>query len=180
MTKKLIIPTRILPAVASHPGRPWHSLAAPPPPPAASPLPDPPDPQPQPVEVRHVHEIIVTSPDPEPQPEPSRRERLAGWLGGYARPWHAAAALAGAVVPIPGVGYSAATIWHYTVGYGRDEWGIGWGYALGGIPLALALNTVVRRGGSPLRLFALVVTGIGALAALSWYDPIQWLTGVHR
>ncbi|MFF9811673.1 hypothetical protein ACF1G5_42510 [Streptomyces coeruleorubidus] len=176
-----VTPTRIIPAGATLPARPpepdeappWRTLPPPPPPVPA-------DPEPRIVEVRHVHEVILTNGDPNPEPDPSRWERLGGWLGTYVRPWHAALAFIVAVLPIPGVGYSAATIWHYTVGLGRDSWGIGWGYALGLIPLALAVTTLIRRGGNPLRLFALTVTFIGSLASLSWYDPVQFLTGVAR
>ncbi|MFF5842138.1 hypothetical protein ACFY74_11795 [Streptomyces massasporeus] len=179
-----VTPTRVIPAGAPLPARPpepgeeppWRT--PPPPPPPVPPVPA--DPEPRIVEVRHVHEVILTSPDPDPEPDPSRWERLGGWLGAYVRPWHAVLALFLAVLPIPGVGYSAATIWHYTVGLGRDSWGIGWGYALGLIPFALAVTTLLRRGGNPLRLFFLTVTFIGSLASLSWYDPVQFLTGVAR
>jgi len=122
----------------------------------------------------------VTWPDAAPEPDPSRWERLTGWLGTYVKPRHAVLALVLAVLPIPHVGYSAATIWHYTVSQARDSWGIGWGYAFGLAPLALATTALIRRGGSPLRLFALAVTFIGSFAAFSWYDPVQFLTGVHR
>lgn len=105
-------------------------------------------------------------------------ERLGAWLAQYVRPWHAVIGLTAAVLPIPGVGYSAATTWHYTVGEGRDSFGIGWGYGIGLVPLLLTLTVIVRRGGSPLRLFALAVTFVGAFAAMSWYDPVQFLTGV--
>lgn len=187
MTDKHVTPTRIIPAGAPLPARspeadevpPWHT-PPPPPPIAPTPLPDPPDPEPRTVEVRHVHEIILTSPDPDPEPDPSRWERAGTWLGQTIRPWHAVIGLALAVLPIPHVGYSAATVWHYTVGLARDEWGIGAGYAFGLIPLTLAITVLVRRGGSPLRLFALAVTFIGAFASLSWYDPVQILTGVAR
>ncbi|MFF5980868.1 hypothetical protein ACFY78_18685 [Streptomyces olindensis] len=183
--RRPITPTRVIPAGAPLPARPplpgeappWRT--PPPPPPAVTaPVPVPPDPAPRIVEVRHVHEVILTSRDPDP--EPSRWERLTAWLGRYVRPWQAVIGLTAAAVPIPGVGYSAASIWHYTVGLGREEWGIGWGYGLGLTPLALATTVLVRKGGSPLRLFALATTFVGSLAAFSWYDPVQFLTGVAR
>jgi hypothetical protein len=146
----------------------------------AAPLPVPPDLEPRIVEVRHTHEVRLTWADPDPEPDPSRWERLRDWLGRYVRPWHAVIGLTAAVIPVPGVGYSAAGIWHYTVGLCREEWGIGWGYGLGLTPLALATTVIVRKGGSPLRLFALATTFIGSLAALNWYDPVQFLTGVTR
>lgn len=180
-----ITPTRIIPAGAPLPPRPPEPDEAPPwrqPPPAPPAPPPPPDPWPPtpppgPVE---VHVTVDLASPPEPEPEPSRWQRLTAWLGRYVRPWHAVIGLALAVVPIPGVGYSAATIWHYTVGLGRESFGVGWGYGLGLVPLVLAVTVIARRGGSPLRLFALAVTFVGSFAALSWYDPIQFLTGVPR
>lgn len=182
--RRPVTPTRVIPAGATLPARPpepgeappWHTPPPPPPPPPPVPA----DPEPRTVEFRHVHEIVLTTADPDPEPDPSRWERLGAWLGAYVRPWHAIIALLLAVLPIPGVGYSAATIWHYTVGLARDDWGVGWGYLLGLGPLALALARLIRKGGSPLRLFAVAVTFVGSLACLSWYDPIQFLTGVPR
>lgn len=184
--RRSVTPTRVIPAGAPLPARapapgeepPWRTPPPPPPPTVAAPVPVPPAPEPRIVEVRHVHEILLTSPEPDPEPDPSRWERLGAWLGRYVRPWHTVIGITAAVIPIPGVGYSAASVWHYTVGEGRDSFGIGWGYALGLIPLALATTVIVRKGGSPLRLFALAATFVGSFAALSWYDPIQFLTGV--
>ncbi|GHI91725.1 hypothetical protein [Streptomyces olivaceus] len=181
-----VTPTRIIPAGAPLPERPpehdeippWWQKPEPPPPAAPPPPPARIDPEPGPVEVRHTHEITLTWATPDP--EPSRWERLTGWFGRYVRPWHAVIGITAAVVPIPGVGYSAATVWNYTVGLGRESFGVGWGYALGLIPLLLAVTVIARHGGSPLRLFALAVTLVGALASFSWYDPIQFLTGVSR
>jgi len=182
-----VTPTRIIPAGAPLPARPpepgeappWRTPPPPPPPPAVpDPTPVPPDPQPRPVEIRHVHEVVLAW--AEPDPEPSRWERITAWLGRYVRPWHAVTGLTLAVTPIPHTGYSVATTWHFTVSLAREDWGVGWGYALGLIPLTLAITAIVRKGGSPLRLFALAVTFIGAFGALSWYDPIQFLTGVPR
>jgi hypothetical protein len=130
------------------------------------------------MEVQHTHTVVLTWADPDP--EPSRWERLTAWLGRYVRPWQAVIGLAAAVLPIPGTHYSAATTWHYTVALGREEWGIGWGYCLGIVPLALTVTAIVRRGGTPLRLFTLTVTLIGSFGALSWWDPVQFLTGVHQ
>ncbi|MFC8945927.1 hypothetical protein [Streptomyces rochei] len=183
-----VTPTRIIPAGAPLPARPpepgeappWRTPPPPPPPvvlPAAPPSdPWPATPPPGPV---HVHVTVDLAPA-EPEPEPSRWERLTTWLGRHIRPWHAVLGLSAAVIPIPGVGHSAATVWHYTVGLGRDSFGAGQGYALGLVPLLLAVTTIVRRGGTPLRLFFLAVTAIGSLASFSWYDPVQILTGVAR
>jgi len=186
---RAVTPTRVIPAGAPLPARPpeqdelppWRTPPPPPPPPAVVPPPIPPQPGPaaQPLEVHHVHEVTLVWPDEEPE-EPSRWERFTAWLGRYVRPWHAVIALAGALLPIPGTGYSAATTWHYTVGLAREDWGVGVGYGFGLVPLCLASTTVARRGGSPTRLFVLTVTFIGSLAAFSWWDPIQALTGVPR
>lgn len=177
-----VTPSRIIPAGAPLPARapapgevpPWRT----PPPPPPPPMPVPPPPDPDPVEIQHVHKVVLAW--AEPDPEPSRWERLTAWLGRYVRPWHAVLGITAAVVPIPGSGHSAATTWHYTVGLCREDWGVGWGYGLGLAPLALVVSVIVRRGGSPLRLAALATTFIGSFAALSWYDPVQILTGVAR
>ncbi|MFF1483118.1 hypothetical protein ACIGZH_01755 [Streptomyces sp. NPDC058319] len=187
--RRPITPTRIIPAGAPLPERapepgevpPWR-LPPPPPPPPAVPDPPPPPPDPGPpggisvVHHVHVHEFVLT----EPERQPSRWERLTAWLGRYIRPWDAVIGLTCGLVPIPGTGYSAATTWHYTVGTARETWGVGWGYGFGLVPLALTANAIVRHGGSPARLFFLTVTFVGSLAALSWWDPVQALTGVAR
>lgn len=188
--RRPVTPTRIIPAGAELPARPpepgeippWRRTPPPPPPPPVVPPPIPaqPGPDAQPLEVRHVHTVELVWQEPEPEPQPSRRERFTAWLGRYVRPWHAAIALAGGLLPIPGTGYSAATTWHYTVGLAREDWGVAWGYGFGLVPLALAGTALVRRGGSPVRLFVLTVTFIGSFACFSWYDPIQFLTGVAR
>ncbi|MFB7597234.1 hypothetical protein [Streptomyces sp. NPDC056160] len=187
--RRAVTPTRVIPAGAPLPARapepgevpPWRTPPPPPPPPppvVPPPIPAQPGPAAQPLEVRHVHQVVLLWPDPEP--EPSRWERFTAWLGRYVRPWHAVIALAGALVPIPGTSYSAATTWHYTVGLARHDFGVGWGYGFGLVPLALSAATVARRGGSPARLFFLTVTFVGSLAAFSWWDPVQALTGVPR
>ncbi|GAA3718114.1 hypothetical protein [Streptomyces tremellae] len=181
--RRPITPSRVIPAGAPLPARPpepddippWRTPPAPPPPPPA-PLPPPVvllGPPPGPIEV------IVTL-TPEQAPGPTWRERLAAAVRRIGRPWQILGALTLTVTPIPGTGYSAATTWHYTVSLARQDLGVGWGYATGGIPLALALLLVVRRGGTLLRLAALAVTLVGAVGAISWYDPIQLITGVPR
>ncbi|MYR58291.1 hypothetical protein GTY54_19320 [Streptomyces sp. SID625] len=187
--RRTVTPTRVIPAGAPLPERapepgevpPWRLPPPPPPPPAVPDLPPPPpDPgTPAPaVVVQHVHEVVLRW--PEPEPHPSRWERLTAWLRQYVRPWDAVIGLACGLVPIPGTGYSAATTWHYTVGTAREIWGVGWGYGFGLVPLLLTANTVVRHGGSPARLFFLTVTFVGSLAAISWWDPFEALTGVPR
>lgn len=186
MTDRPITPTRVIPASTHLPARPPAPDELPPwrEPPAAPPA-EPPPPaaprtvaaeQPQPLVV-HVH---IDTPEPEPEPEPTRWERLTAGAHRIGRPWQMAAALALTVAPIPGSGYSAATTWHYCVSQTRDGFGIGYGYALAGIPLALAVTAITRNGGNVPRLVALAITTVGLFGAMSWYDPITALTGVTR
>jgi hypothetical protein len=116
---------------------------------------------------------------PEPEPDPTRWERLTAWLHSFGSPWQAAAALTLAVTPIPGTGYSIATTWAYTVEQGRDI-GLWQAYALGGLPFALAVARILRRGGSVRRLFLLVISGFGVWGATDWFDLVTVLTGVAR
>lgn len=185
MSDRPITPTRIIPAGAPLPDRgplpgevpPWWQAPAPPPPPPppvvtapAAPAPPPPDPQ------IHVHVVI---PYEEP-PEPTRRERLWAWLRTIGRPWQVCGALALALIPIPGVGYSVATIWASCVHLTRAEWGQGTGYALACTPLAIAVMRITRSGGTLRRLLLLAVSLVGLTGAIDLYDPVTWITGVTR
>ncbi|NUK22054.1 hypothetical protein [Streptomyces lunaelactis] len=181
MTEKPITPTRIIPAGAPLPARPpapdelppWRTPPSPPPSPPAVPPPAPdPGPPPGPIEIR------VTLVPAELPPEPSRWSRLWTWITGIAPAWKICAALALAVAPIPGVGYSAATTWAYVVGEARSEFGVPYGYGLAGVPLLLAARTVTRSG-SFRALLALAITLTGLTGALNWYDPVTWITGVR-
>ncbi|MGW5852106.1 hypothetical protein ACWFQ8_29870 [Streptomyces sp. NPDC055254] len=184
MTEAPIIPTRVIPPGAPLPPRPPAPGETPPwrPPPPAPPTPpvppaDPPwhsmpAPAPAPIELR-----VTFAPYLEPQP--GRWERLATWLRRFGQPWQAAAALTLAVTPIPGVGYSIATTWAYTVDLGRDI-GPWQPYALGCLPFALVISRILRHGGSVRRLFLLTVTGFGVYGALDWFDLITIITGVTR
>lgn len=187
--RRTVTPTRVIPAGADLPARPpepgeappWRTPPPPPPPPAAPPpLPVQPAPEPQPVEIRHVHEVVLTwpDPDPEPDPQPGRWERAWSTLTGRISGWKALIALAAAVLPIPWTGYSAAVTWHYTVSEARGM-NVGFGYGLAFGTFLLAAHRLVGRGGA-VALFFCAVTFIGLFGAMSWYDPIQWLTGVHR
>lgn len=186
MTEKPITPTRIIPAGAPLPARPpepdeeppWRT--PPPPPPPAPPAEPPPVPVPVPeppvpgvIEVHVRYDPYV----PEDVPEPSRWARLTAGIDRLGR-WRLLLALALAVVPIPGVGYSAGTVWAYTVSETRATFGAPYGYALATVPLLLAARAV-RRGGSFRSLLALAICLIGLTGALHWYDPITALTGVH-
>jgi hypothetical protein len=131
----------------------------------------------------------VRKPPPEPEPEPPVEEPVPpdepgtwsrAWDAVTARvkPWKAIVALAAAVVPIPWTGYSAAVTWAYTVSEAR---GIhqGFGYALAFGTFTLAGRRLVNTR-SVIALWATAVTFIGLFSAMSWYDPILWLTGVFR
>ncbi|MFD8407193.1 hypothetical protein ACFV1G_21210 [Streptomyces anulatus] len=178
-----IIPTRIIPGGAPLPSGPpppgavppWREPAAPPPPPpAAPPAAATPAPPPLPEPVVHVHVVLPY----EPEPEPTRWQRLWRWVTTIGRPWQICGALALALLPIPGVGYSVATIWASVVTEARAEGGQDAGYALALTPLAIAVMRIVRGGGTLRRLLLLAVSLVGLMGAINLYDPITWLTGV--
>lgn len=107
--------------------------------------------------------------------------RLLNWPN--ARPAITASlALAATVVPIPHVGYSAATIWAYSVGQIRADHGAGWGYLVGGGTFLLAAWLVSQRGrrAGVLRLTFLAITLVGLTGVVSWFDPITFVTGVTK
>lgn len=184
-----ITPTRIIPAgwPVPRPGAP----AAPPPPPPAAPTVPPPAapggggwfPPPPPAAPLEVHITIdMVRPEPEPEPEPTFRERLTGWLTERLRPlwsWRGVLAMGLAVTPTTPTGYSVATTWAYTVSQAR-QFGYGWGYALGGGAVLLTGYALKLGGPTAPRMFAGTVAAIGFLGAISLYDPVLIMTGVHR
>ncbi|MBP2583375.1 hypothetical protein J3A78_003853 [Streptomyces sp. PvR006] len=180
MADRPVTPTRIIPAGAPLPPRPpgpgdippWRTPPAPPAPPAAALWPTPPTPGPI-----EVHVTFLPAEEP---PEPSRWERLWAWLTSIAKPRKITVALLAALLPIPGVGYSLAGVWAYTVGQARTEVGIPWAYALTGVPLLLAARLVHRT--RALRfLIAAVIALIGLIfGALSPFDLVTITTGVTR
>ncbi|MFD8404646.1 hypothetical protein ACFV1G_08180 [Streptomyces anulatus] len=182
-----IIPTRIIPGGVPLPSGPpepgdippWREAApaAPPPPPPPTPpavVVPAPEPLRQPDPQIHVHVLLPY----EPEPEPTRRERLWRWLTGIGRPWQICGALVLALLPIPGVGYSVATIWASVVTEARAEGGQDAGYALALTPLAIAVMRIVRGGGTLRRLLLLAVSLVGLMGAIDLYDPVTWITGV--
>ncbi|MFJ9234133.1 hypothetical protein ACIRJ3_04000 [Streptomyces anulatus] len=185
-TRKPIIPTRIIPGGAPLPSGPpppgavppWRApapaAAAPPPAPPTVAVPTPAPPPPPPVPQIHVH---LVAPYYE-EPEPTRRERLWRWLTSIGRPWQICGALALALLPIPGVGYSVATIWASLVTEARAEYGQANAYALALTPLAIAVMRIVRGGGTLRRLLLLAVSLVGLMGAIDLYDPVTWITGV--
>jgi hypothetical protein len=186
MTDLPIVPTRIIPAGAPLPERPpgpgdippWRAPAAPPAPPAppippmVMPWPDPP--APGPIEV-HVTFLPVEEP-----PEPSRGERLWAWITSIAKPWKIVAALLGALLPIPGIGYSLAGVWAYCVSDARTTFGIPYGYGLALVPLLLSARALART--RALRWLVATVIGLTGLVfgAVDWFDIVTITTGVTR
>jgi hypothetical protein len=123
-----------------------------------------------------VIEVRVTvAPEPvAPEPEPTLWDRIRG----IAPVWKILAALAAAVTPLPGVGYSAGSIWAYCVDEARTDFGVAYGYGLALVPLLLAGRAFLRS--RALRwLVALVVALIGLTGAIHLFDPVTFLTGVH-
>ncbi|TXS36942.1 hypothetical protein EAO72_26520 [Streptomyces sp. or43] len=115
----------------------------------------------------------------EPEPELTRRQRLAAALRVMlGRPWKICAALTLALMPIPGIGYSAATTWAYAVGQAREAWGQSSGYALAVTPLVVALVRISHGGTLP-RLLLLAIALVGVTGAMHLYDPVTWITGVR-
>ncbi|WEH40777.1 hypothetical protein [Streptomyces sp. AM 2-1-1] len=190
MSHRPITPTRIIPAGAPLPDRgplpgelpPWWRTPAPaaaappvpPPPPITTAPPPAPAPAPLPPQV-HVHVVLPY----EPEPEPTRRQRLWAWVRTLGKPWQLGGAIALTVLPIPGVGYSVATIWAYGVSETRAEWGQGAGYALALTPLTVAVIRITTGGGTLRRLLLLAVSLVGLTGAIHLYDPITWITGVR-
>ncbi|WP_181012430.1 MULTISPECIES: hypothetical protein [unclassified Streptomyces] len=123
----------------------------------------------------HVHVVMAY----EPPPEPTRWQRLWAWITTIGRPWQICGALALAVLPIPGIGYSVATTWASCVSLARDTWGQEAGYALALTPLAIAVIRITTSGGTLKRLLLLAVSLTGLAGAIHLYDPITWITGVR-
>ncbi|MFF6985625.1 hypothetical protein [Streptomyces sp. NPDC010273] len=172
-----ITPTRVLPAgtplpapLPPHPPQPgaippWHT--APPPPPVAVP------PPPAPLEVRHVHEVVLVLPEPEETPP-----RLWHRLWDALVTWRMAVAVLLALLPWYG-GRSPVGLWAHTVQQARTEAGIAAAYVIASVALAAAW-ILDRRTGRVVPRFLLVTALLGSLGVLSWWDPVQFLTGVTR
>ncbi|MFF4179665.1 hypothetical protein [Streptomyces sp. NPDC001750] len=189
--RRLVTPSRIIPAGTPLPPRapepgevpPWRAAPAPPPvPPPAAPPAAPPPPPPPPVQQIIVPpgpiEVHVTLQPAEP--DPTWWERVAAWARRFGKPWQATGALVLALYPIPGLGYSVATMWASAVSEARDEWGQDAGYALALTPLAWAFLRLYYCGGTIRRLTVLAVSVVGFVGgAIHLYDPVTWITGVH-
>ncbi|WP_330435805.1 hypothetical protein OIC43_37040 [Streptomyces sp. NBC_00825] len=191
--RRLVTPSRIIPAGTPLPPRapepgevpPWRAAPAPPTPPAppaappvAPPAPPPPPPVQQIVMPPGPFEIHVTLQPPEPKL--TWWQRLGAWAGQFGKPWQAVGALLLAGFPVPGVGHSIASAWARAVFETRDAWGQGYGYALACTPLAWAFLRLYYLGGTIRRLFLLAVSVVGLVGgAIHFYDPVTWITGVH-
>jgi hypothetical protein len=188
MTPTRIIPagqTAALPSRGPRPGeRPpwWEQSPRPgsptaPSAPAEAPPPRREAPQPEAAPPPGVLEVRVRyQPDPV-QSSPSRWSWR--WLTSRLYPWWTLLATVAVLTPFPFTGYSAATTWAYCVGEIRAEHGYGWGYAtaLGTLGLACLYDARGRHWRIVTRA-AGVVTLVGVLGAIHWYDPVQFLTGV--
>ncbi|MFF4403807.1 hypothetical protein [Streptomyces sp. NPDC001404] len=190
-----VTPTRIIPAgqplppsarplPPAPPGAtdlpPWRTAAPPPAPPAFPPppqaAPTPPPPTAGPLEVRVVIDAAPTDSEPE------ERGFRWGWLWPHVRPFQTFTGGVVALLPIPWTGYSTATTWAYTVHEARG-FGIPVAYGLGLGAFAAAWSAERRATGVLRQLIAraaLVITFIGVLGAIDFYDPVTALTGVHR
>lgn len=187
--RKAVTPTRVIPAgqtMPRPPARPEPQTAPPPPPPAPpskppAPPPDPPSwdwgppPTPGPVEVHHTHTVEVVLVPAEEEPPPRWD---FGWLRAWLRPWQTLIAAAIALIPSPAYGHSLTTAWAAVLNGERDN-GLGTPYLLAGSLLGLALLLDLKRRAWWCRTL-LVVALVGGTGALGWYDPITWITGVHR
>jgi hypothetical protein len=93
-------------------------------------------------------------------------------------------AILAAVVPWIG-GQSPVGLWSHTVHQARTEAGIGAAYTIAGVAVGAAwvLDHRSSPPGQPGRAvprFLLVTASLGAFGVLHWYDPVLFLTGVHR
>lgn len=150
---------------------PWRPVSPPPPPPPpAVPWPAP-APDPGPIEVRVTVDLI----GPQPEPEPEGRDW--SWLTCRIRPW--ASIISGVIVLGPWFGgTSIVSAWSMTTREARTEAGILPAYIIAGTALALTFLADDRHPRWWTRA-ALVVALIGGTGAIGWYDPVQFLTGVH-
>lgn len=180
MSDRPIIPSQIIPAGAPLPARPPEPGEAPPwrmPPPAppAPPADLPPwhsvPPPPGPIEVRVT---LVPVEVPEPEPEPRWWERLWDRLA----TWRMAGALLAALTPWMG-GQSPVGAWSHTVHQARTEASISAAYVIAGLAVGAAWALDKRTGRAVPRAL-LVTAALGAGGVLDWYDPVLFITGVHR
>ncbi|WP_318202946.1 hypothetical protein [Streptomyces sp. SCL15-4] len=179
--RRPVTPTRVIPAGAPLPPRPpepgeappWRT--PPPPPPVVTSPPPAAPPPPPPAEVvlhRHVHEVILVPVEDERPP------RLWERLWDALVTWRMLVALLAALVPWV-VGRSPVGIWAHTLHQLRTEGGILAAYVVAGVALAAAW-ALDRRTGRAVPRALLVTAMLGAFGVFSWWDPFQFLTGVHR
>lgn len=120
----------------------------------------------------------VTKTAPEPAPEQHEREpRDWTWLTAWLRPWQTLAAGAVAVLPVFN-GWSLATGWAEILHDMRADTLSG-AYTTAGVALVATFALDLRRSRLLTRAF-LITAVVGGTGALDWYDPITFVTGVHR
>lgn len=119
----------------------------------------------------------ATHADPEPETD-EREPRDWTWLTSWLRPWQTLTAGLASVFPAFN-GYSLATGWAAALHDMRTTEAISAAYTYAGVVLALAFVLDFKRRRWLLRVF-LITAVIGALGALDWFDPITFVTGVHR
>ncbi|MHC5259893.1 hypothetical protein ACYSUO_18605 [Streptomyces sp. UC4497] len=120
------------------------------------------------------------APRPAKQPEPNaapRERRDWSWLWQWLRPWGTFTAGAVSVLPLFS-GWSLATGWARVLHEMRDDT-IGGAYTAAALAVAVTYLLDLKRRRWLLRL-ALVTSVIGSLGVLDWFDPITFVTGVHR
>ncbi|MGY0023737.1 hypothetical protein ACVHNB_32810 [Streptomyces sp. YJ-C3] len=109
-------------------------------------------------------------------PEPDER-RDWSWLMRWIRPWQSFTAGAVSVLPLFN-GWSLATGWARALHEMRTDTLAG-AYTTALLALGAAFLLDKRRKRWLLRL-ALITTAVGSLGVLDWFDPITFVTGVHR
>lgn len=131
-------------------------------------------------------DIRVTLVPALPDPEPTRRDRLWAWLRTYATPLQALTGLVLALAPIWPNGYSCAATWAATV-YEARSISIPASYTLATGAFALTWVALVRkrdtrregRGSSGIHVWAVTCAFVGTLSAVSPWDIVTLITGVH-
>ncbi|WP_425832609.1 hypothetical protein [Streptomyces fractus] len=158
------------------------------------PLPDAPEYLPEGFEPREpdwLDDILdgnADEPTPRPARAPRRTKRTApatapqerrdwSWLWQWLRPWDTFTAGAVSVLPLFN-GWSLATGWARVLHDMRADT-IGGAYTTAALAVAATHLLDLKRRRWLLRL-ALITAVIGSLGVLDWFDPITFVTGVHR
>jgi hypothetical protein len=121
---------------------------------------------------------VDLAPPPEPEPTPPWWARAWDYAADRLLTWRMGGAVAAALLPWAG-GQSPVGSWSHTVHQARTEASIGAAYIIAGVAVAAAW-ALDRRTGRVIPRFLLVTASLGAGGVLGWYDPVLFLTGVHR